>query len=141
MNEHSPLLDGNDIYKDLGDLNDWIELNDIEFDILTEEVAYDPNPVLMGESAPFLELNDLRTPLKLPSEAGALDGLQFGSIYAAPAFDMSIGKDEFYSGVANPCPAGKVSGLGEYSAVLEEPRLLENNLKELEKVMSNAQLL
>ncbi|KAK1403843.1 NAC domain-containing protein [Heracleum sosnowskyi] len=133
MNGNSPLLDGIGIYNDLGDLNDWMELNDTEFDIPTEEAAYDPNLVLMGESEPFLELNDLSTPLYFPSEAGAFDWLQSGSIYAAPTYDMSIGMVELYSGVANPCPADEVSGFGEYSAVLGEPHLLENNLKELEK--------
>lgn len=134
MNGHSPLLDRNDLYKDLGDLNDWMELNDTEFDIPTEEGAYDLNQVLMGKSAPFLELNDLSTPFRFPSEAGALDELQSGSIYAAPTYDMSIRMDEFYSGVANPCPAERVSGFGEYSEVQKEPCMLENNLKELEVV-------
>ncbi|XP_074371339.1 NAC domain-containing protein 82-like isoform X1 [Apium graveolens] len=132
-------MNGNDIYKDLGDLNDWMELNDTEFDIPTEVAANDVNPMLMGDSASYLELNDLSTPLGFLSEAGPVDGLRSGSIYAGPTYDMRIGLYKLYSGVANPYPAENVSGFDEYSAVLQEPHLLENNIiKELEKDHCNS---
>lgn len=92
-------MDENGIYNDLGDLNDWLELRDIELGNSTEEAVFYPNPVLTGENAQFLELKDLSSPLRCPSEAGELDWLQTSSIYAAHAHDMSIGMDEFCSGV------------------------------------------
>lgn len=111
-----PRLDENDIYANIGDLDDWIELRDTGINLLPnqDDAVYNQNPVLMGEVAPFLELNDLSTPLSCPSETVKLDWLWTDSGYAAHNRDMSIGMDENYSGgAANICALEKIPGWNE----------------------------
>ncbi|KAL1831295.1 NAC domain-containing protein 82 isoform X2 [Daucus carota subsp. sativus] len=97
-----PQLHENDIYDIIGDLDDWIELGDTGLNISSyHDADYDLNPVLMGEEAPFLELNDLRTPIRCPPEDVDVDRMWTDRGYTAPTHDMSIGLDKCYSEGAN----------------------------------------
>ncbi|KAL8110569.1 NAC domain-containing protein 82-like isoform X2 [Apium graveolens] len=127
-----PRLDENDIYDNIGDLDDWIELRDTGFNLLTnQDAVYNLNPVLQSEVAPFLELNDLSTPLRCPSQAVKPDWLWTDSGYAAHNRDMIIGMDENYYGGANVCSLDKIPGWNERLTQLGPH--LGNNSEELWK--------
>ncbi|KAK1371502.1 NAC domain-containing protein [Heracleum sosnowskyi] len=127
-----PQLDENDIYDKIGDLDDWIEVRDTGINISTnQDAVYNLTPVLIGDEAPFLELNDLSTPFSCPSETVKLDWLWTDSGYTAHTRDMSIPMDENYSGGANICSVEKVPGGNECPTLLGPH--LGNNPEELWK--------
>lgn len=73
MKGYSPFVNENDIYNKSGNLS--------EIGMSIKEAVYDSKPVLKAENAPFLELNDLSSPLNCPFEGGEIEWIQVGCIH------------------------------------------------------------
>ncbi|XP_015165757.1 NAC domain-containing protein 82-like isoform X1 [Solanum tuberosum] len=61
--------DGNDIFDDLGDIEVWARVGQLEPDLTASGGAnYSLNPVILPQDAAYMELNDLDIPLNHPAE-------------------------------------------------------------------------
>ncbi|KAK4348877.1 hypothetical protein RND71_031632 [Anisodus tanguticus] len=109
--EAASSIDGNDMYDCLGNLDNFVELDQTTFDLsVTQGTNYSHNPIFL-QDVPYLELNDLEIPLSHSAETTETARVMMGDFCVPHNSDVDM--RQFCFGSSSSARSQQVAGQNE----------------------------